>query len=204
VKIDPNHYSVVDQKTSAARKALYWLIGLAVVAALVAGGVWFMQWRSDVDAFSDVSGGVDLDVRAGRTVYVVVLGPDGGGSTDLTLDEVKPDLVYNTSQADYEVTVCRGGDAAVAEVVENPSQTCSRVVPAEDADFTLGGSAADRLLLQVTPSRQGRLVFDGFTITYSEGGKHGTETVPMDVKVLTACTLAGGEKPKPGTPYSCQ
>lgn len=198
-KIDPNHYSVVDQRPGPWRKALYWLLGTVGVCAMATGAILYADYRNDVDFFAEAEHEIGMDVDAGRTAYVAVIGSESGRGDRISIDEVEANVVNNTSQAEITFSICRSGTGDT--VLRNPIKDCAELTPVAGANLAAGGSR-DQIIMAVTPQRQGRVVVEDFDITYSQSGKHGTQTLGPDVTVMTQCELEG-DKLAPGTPRSC-
>lgn len=198
-KIDPNHYSVVDQRAGPWRKAAYWFLGALGLAALVTGALLYNQSRTDVRFFAEGGGEIRRDLAARQTAYVAIAGSDSGAGDQISIDEVEANVVNNTSQAEITFSICRSGTGE--RVLRSARADCGRVTPVAGADLAAGNSG-DQIIMSVTPARQGRVVVEDFDITYSQSGKHGAQTVGPEVTVMTLCELEGDKK-APGTPRSC-
>ncbi|MBB6626653.1 hypothetical protein H5V45_04885 [Nocardioides sp. KIGAM211] len=174
--------------TRLRRVALGALV-LAVVAAVVAVG-W--TWRHPT-AFEPYGGWGVGSTRAtvGETMYVGVTYPDGRGESRVHLHGATPHGVSDSadsSGATFDYYLCThvaGASYAPIGVVAEADfrQDCADPVAATDAMAWVG---TQQLVVAITPTRAGTLVFHGFDLDYSDGWQDGAQWVGGDVSLLVS------------------
>jgi len=150
------------------RSGVAWRLALTAVAivALVVPGRMLASEHAEDDALAPY-GGHAKPVRAsvGETwrVDAGVLAKDRGS---LELVEVRPRVVLDTTGADISAMLCTPAAEGRSVVATGPDGTgCSSLgmVTGGQARLQPGGT---QIVVSVTPRQSGRLVVDGYDVTY--------------------------------------
>lgn len=161
-----------------------WLV-LAGVVALVVASLGVLAWTRqhhpttfDYDAYSKIP---ENDWRPAETLYVGVTFPDPQASGWVRIHSADPHGLADSTDADFSYLICtpRGYAIGSAYAASFP-EDCGAAVPALNAKMSLKGQ---QLVVAITPDHEGRLIFHGIDLNFTDGWQTGTQQVGVTVKM---------------------
>ena len=143
---------------------LWWV---AALVALVAVAGWYVTHPAGLGS----GAAVRATSKVGTPVYVAAL----AGSPDRAVD-IRSVEAEVGGDADVRALVCRGGSA---RSTADARAFCAGLEPAEGAEVT----AADSLLLRITPTGPGTVRVDRLRVDFRDGLQWGSSDVATDISV---------------------
>jgi hypothetical protein len=182
--------AVTPHPSLAPRHGWRWRISFAVLALIVLGFLAGGGWWLTHPAFPTVGGANEgVVVAPGRSLWVAVTSPNVEvAPATVHLDSVTAHEVADTSAATVTPYVCTnqpGRSMLGAGGTAMMRHLCRRVVPANDADMTVGRGHPEYLMLKIVPAHAGRLRLDRVDVTYRRGLQRGTQEFDFQL-TLTA------------------
>jgi hypothetical protein len=179
-----------------------WAVAVCVTILLAAGiptAIWFAHWRSSLHALVEYpTYGASTSERAGTTVYFGSNAwpadaqgqPDGRAELPVHVSVVRPVVRENTAAAQIVVLKCgrsSPGDEALGGDAAEVRGRCATLVPFASGSVTFGERAGDDdIVLEVTPTRPGKVQIAGIEVRYSSGLRHGTQHIGAQTSVRTS------------------
>lgn len=168
------------------------LVVAVVIGAVVACLGVLESQRRHPEAFAEAGGwGFRGPGRVGEAKYVGMSYDRRGEHGTVTIHEVSPDLVENTSAARFRFFVCRVGGVKTIGAIgivgeEGIANSCLSLEPAGGAELRLGRSPMDQIVMAVTPMKPGRVRIRSLHVTYSRGWQSGTQTIGGRITLRTS------------------
>jgi hypothetical protein len=145
-------------------------IALLAAVVVLAGAYWWSH-PNVLDHGSGLSG----DLEVGQAQYFSVADHLSGYDETIRVLRVKPHIVRDETAAYYEFLTCvlkdadRGLGAGDARDV---SAFCASTKPTTGAAFGLQDGTRSQILMEVTPTKPGRLELEGVDVRYRRSGGH--------------------------------
>jgi hypothetical protein len=172
-----------DPRTSWWAQRWRWLVG-GVLLVTVAIGVSALgsTWRHPHAFQPDGGFAVGLDrARVGQTEYAGLVYEATGAHGSITIRDVRPLVVSDTTDSEIEFFVCHlragsiGGVGVIGE--EDIKRDCATIAPAEGATLQLNAEPHEQLLVAVTPQHAGVVAIKGVAIRYTYGWRNGSQKI---------------------------
>ncbi|MDP3967067.1 MAG: hypothetical protein Q8Q02_02205 [Nocardioides sp.] len=160
------------------RRALAWLLGLALVAGLALLG-W--TWRHPT-AFPEAGGWGSTHDRArpGVPLYVGMTYPEDDAHGSMTVEKVRANVVSDSADATIDFYVCtvdgsEGIGAIGSAMGDDIDDYCLSLVPAEGVEVDLDAVPMEQVVMEVAIGRPGVVRIEGMDLTYRLGWQTGTQ-----------------------------
>jgi hypothetical protein len=179
-----------------------WAVAVCVavlLAACIPTAIWFAHWRSSLHSLVEYpTYGASTAERAGATVYFGSNAwpsdaegqPDGGAEVSVHVSAVRPVVRENTAAARIVVLKCvrsSPGDESLGGDVADVRAHCATLVPFASGSVKFGERAGDDdIVLEVTPTRSGKVQIAGIEVRYSSGLRHGVQHIGARISIPTS------------------
>ena len=161
------------------------VIGVAI--ALVVGiSALAWEWRHP-DVSFEYGYGIGIKRDVGDTVWTTLGDSDRPGSSPITFTSLKPIFKNNGAAVTVEYIICELDPVALEEEgvggfgyglpTRYVNRYCKSTRPAKGADFTLGSSTRQELLVGITPTQPGRTAISGHHVSYRAGWQRGSSDI---------------------------
>lgn len=170
--------ATLGEGTPFVRRRRRLLIGAGVLlVVVVVAAVVFVHWLHSLKV--PVGGGFGFGIRrpVGTTFYVPdVLSADGKHQVAVDFRSVVPVIRRNTAEARVTVLSCVQ-TSSVEEIGFPHMPSCTRATPFRAGILHLSDQpGGDGIAVRITLRHPGRLVIDGFRMSYSDGIRSGSMT----------------------------
>jgi hypothetical protein len=152
------------------------LVAIAVAAALVLAGGW---WSSHPSRFRPVGNQVGAHASIGQPV---LFSTDLVPSSEVTLRQAHARVLADTADATIRMVLCVDASSSAA-VRESAKEHCDRVLPISGARLSPHLGSDRQVMVEVTLRRRGKVVLDGFDVTYRTGLRLGSESAGLVITV---------------------
>jgi hypothetical protein len=178
------------RRRTSGRGVVSALIAAVLVAAIVVVGYWDIH-PNLVQAYGNAEGGpVPLGhTQLANTWVLTSRGvPSNNASIQyvtVKIQSVRPIIVSNTSQATVRIELCRRNQSVGIGMVLGASLSpyCTAAVAPAHQSAALG--VTSQLIAVITPHRPGKVVIDGFRMSYRDGIRRGTQTGGIKITSVT-------------------
>lgn len=174
------------------RRRVAVVVGIATVVGLAVAGV---AWWSHPNALMPYASGASISVPLGDALtsdtglQTVTRGDASPNEAVITIDQVTPVVIENSSNARISVSLClrKVGTQGVGTVIgshQSLAGSCTAVVPVQGATTPLGFISA-QVILRIVPQQAGVVHIAGFRVRYREGIRRGSQIGGMEIVVTT-------------------
>lgn len=164
-----------------------------LVALLVAAVAVGLGWVLSAPTHEFRAGyGMELERSTGTRIWAVLEHSQNQEPGVLSIHNIEPELTRDGAGVKVEYVVChhdpgamQAGTTSVGYGMRDSHvlRVCDRLVPAAGASFELGAVPGQELLVGVTTTRPGRSVVRSHRIEFSQGWRHGSDVIHVEVIV---------------------
>jgi hypothetical protein len=137
--------------------------------------------------------GIGVKRAPGQRIWTVLEHGRTATPGTVHIESIEPDVTRDGAAVKVDYAICHlDPDVLAAEGVTSSGygmldrytrRICTLLVPAEGASMRLGTKPGQELLVGITTTRPGRSVIRSHRIEFSEGWRHGTADIHVEVDI---------------------